>query len=352
MAVSDRPWGDFTQADYTPAQWARACLIDTGQGDPDSKARYKVPVREPSGAINRNGVHEAASRLGQVTGVSPEKVRAAARALVGLYRNDLGEDPPERLVRMAGMAASARTEPAMFARSWALEGIEILRSGKGSSDGRTVEAYAAVFGVPTEITDAHGHYMEVIDRAAFNRTLSHGIDRVGVYYHHGLTIHGTPSDLGSVPIGSPVDVRADGRGLRTVTRFNRSPLADSVLEAIRAGDIRGYSFRGGIFRSSPSGRLPRPRPGAALPTVTRTELGLTEYGPTPTPAYVGASIEALRSMFEHVFRSTPADQGEDPEQPATPDEPGPGAEDPPVDDGHSARRHLLRLRAAVRDRGM
>ena len=239
-----------------------------------------------------------------------------------------------------------------YARSWALEGIEILRAAKGGSGGRTVEAYAAVFDVPTEITDTHGHYMEVIARTAFNRTLSHGIDRVGVYYHHGLTIHGTPSDLGSVPIGSPLDVRADGRGLRTVTRYNRSPLADSVLEAIRNGDIRGYSFRGGIFRSTPA-RIPRARAGAALPTVTRQELGLAEYGPTPTPAYVGASIEALRSMFDHVFGSTPRvgeTGGEDPEQSATPDEPGPGAEDPP--DRHSTRHHLLRLRAAVRDRGM
>jgi len=237
----------------------------------------------------------------------------------------------------------------LYARSWALDGIEILRAGKGG-DGRTVEAYAAVFDVPTEITDKYGHYMEVIARTAFNRTLSHGIDRVGVYYHHGLTIHGTPSDLGSVPIGSPVDIRADAKGLRTVTRLNRSPLADSVLEAIRAGDIRGYSFRGGIFRSNPA-RVPRARMGAALPTVTRTELGLTEYGPTPTPAYVGAGIEALRSMLHDVLtRSTPTGDepdGDDPEQPATPD-PGPGAADPR--DSHSARQmSLLRLRAAVRD---
>lgn len=240
----------------------------------------------------------------------------------------------------------------LYARSWALEGIEILRAGKGGSDGRTVEAYAAVFDVPTEITDQYGHYNEVIARSAFTRTLSHGIDRVGVFYHHGMTIHGTPSDMGSVPIGSPVDIRADGRGLRTVTRYNRSPLADSVLAAIENGDIRGYSFRGGIFRSTPS-RVPRARPGAPLPTVTRTELGLREYGPTPTPAYLGASIEAVRSMLEDVLaRSTPGrdDRTEDPEPTATPGDTGPGAEDPR--DAHSARHHLLRLRAAVRDRGM
>jgi HK97 family phage prohead protease len=108
-AVSDKPWSDFTAADYSPEQWRRACLIDTGQGAPDSKDRYKLPVREPSGALNRNGVHAAAGGhgVGAVQGVSPEKKQAAARALVGLYRGQLGEDPPPGLLRLAGMQAAS-----------------------------------------------------------------------------------------------------------------------------------------------------------------------------------------------------------------------------------------------------
>ena len=246
------------------------------------------------------------------------------------------------------MAESEQPERPFYARSWALDGIEILRSGKGG-DGRTVEAYAAVFGVPTEITDQHGHYNEVIHRSAFNRQLGLGIDKVGVYYHHGMTIHGTPSDLGSVPIGSPTDIRVDGRGLRTVTRFNRSPLADAVLEAIRNDDIRGYSFRGPIFKSSPT-RVPRARAGRELPTITRTELGLREYGPTPTPAYGGAGIMAVRSLLEQMIAST-TPSGDQETPPATPD-PGPGTEDQPADAAHSGRLQLLRLRRAVRDRGL
>ncbi len=105
-AVSNTPWSQFTQADYTPAQWARACLIDTGQGAADAKDRYKLPVREPSGALNRNGVHAAAGGhgIGAVTGVPADVKAAAARKLVTLYRSDLGEDPPPSLMRMAGMA--------------------------------------------------------------------------------------------------------------------------------------------------------------------------------------------------------------------------------------------------------
>ncbi|GGN96117.1 hypothetical protein GCM10010112_87070 [Actinoplanes lobatus] len=182
-----------------------------------------------------------------------------------------------------------------YDRTFALEGIEIQRGG----DGRTVEAYAAVFDVPTEVRDQHGHYFEQIDRTAFNRTLSHGLDRISVIYNHGVNpTTGRADALLSVPIARAVDVRVDGRGLRTVSRYNRGPVADQVLESIKNEEIRGQSFRGRVFRSNPNGRIPRPTPGEPLPTVVRHELGLSEYGPTPRPVYEGAGIIAVRSVTE------------------------------------------------------
>jgi HK97 family phage prohead protease len=244
-----------------------------------------------------------------------------------------------------------------FARDWTLEGIEILRSGQGG-DGRTVEAYAAVFDTPTEIKDQHGHYIEDINRAAFNEAVAEGIHRAGYFYHHGMTLAGTPSDLGSVPIGSPVLIRPDGKGLLTRSRLNKSALAEATLEAIRNGDITAYSFRGPIKRSNPP-RIPRARPGAPLPTVTRMALGLTEYGPTPIPYYADAKILAVRSaqtmatqlvdpdfrreLITILSRSTPQDQGQ---EPATPTE-GPGAEDQPQEALRSASMEDIRRRIAV-----
>jgi HK97 family phage prohead protease len=243
-----------------------------------------------------------------------------------------------------------------YLRSWALDDIAVRSGG----DGRTVEAYAAVFDTPAEIHDQHGHYLEVIDRSAFTRTLSHGIDRIGVYYHHGMTLHGTPSDLGAVPIGSPVEVRPDGRGLRTVTRFNHSALADGVLEAIRAGDIKGYSFRGRIFQSNPA-RVPRVRTGDPLPTVTRTELGCAEYGPTPTPAYDTAAVLAVRSADRLAHDLAVLDEDEraellrilsattptrDPVPATATPAPGPGAEDSHAH-VHSGRLAISRARLRV-----
>jgi len=229
-------------------------------------------------------------------------------------------------------------ESHVFRRDWDLDGIDIVRSGSGG-DGRTVEAYASVFDEPTEIKDQHGHYMETIHRAAFDDVLRGGFNKVKVFYNHGMDLHGRPSDMWSVPIGTPLEVRADGKGLRTITRFNEGADGDRVLEAIRNGAITGYSFRGPIRGSNPP-RIPRARDGAPLPTVTRTKLGLTEYGPAAVEYYSGASIVAIRSrlstlddtqwdrLVELLNASTPEDQEALRTITATPTE-GPGAEDQP-----------------------
>jgi uncharacterized protein len=222
--------------------------------------------------------------------------------------------------------------------------------------GRTVTAYAAVFNQPAEITDGHGHYMETIDPRAFNRTIKGAGAKAGVFYNHGMTIHGTPSESGSIPIGVPTSITADRKGLLTVSRYNGTPMADAVLEAMRDGAIPGYSFTGRIIRSSPE-RLPRAR-GGELPTITRTELGLKEYGPTPFPAYTGAEIVSVRSamLAGHAMMSedelaekilnlllTRATRASDPVLPVTA---------PAPDDASDSPSHSERNRILIRDRIM
>lgn len=176
-----------------------------------------------------------------------------------------------------------------YSRTWDLDTIEIQRGG----DGRTVTAYAAVFGQDAEIRDQHGHYIERIDPRAFAKTLQETRpERIHVLYNHGFDATGRPNMLGSVPIGTPLEVKADGRGLLTITRYNKSELADAVLAAINDGQIRGQSFRGRVFKSN------RQPSKTGLPTITRTELGLREYGPTHAPAYEGAGILAVRSASD------------------------------------------------------
>lgn len=195
---------------------------------------------------------------------------------------------------------------AEITRAFPLDDIRILSRAEGSeySDGRTVEAYAAVFDTETEIVDHEGHYLETIDRAGFNKAIRDAApagNRSGwktkVFYNHAMTLHGTPSERFSVPIGRPLDIKADGRGLLTVTRYNNTPLADEILESIRNGDITGQSFSGRIIRSNPvrSGRSYRPTAAGKLSVVRRLELGLREYGPTPMPAYATADIVGVRA---------------------------------------------------------
>jgi len=106
MPVSNKPWGNVSESDYRDAAaFCRACLIDLNRsGEEKTKAKCKLPVREPSGALNRNAVHAAAAALAGARGgvaAPPDAKRAAARRLLRLY-GELGDEPPESLRRMAG----------------------------------------------------------------------------------------------------------------------------------------------------------------------------------------------------------------------------------------------------------
>lgn len=103
MDVSSKPWGQFSPSDYTDAQWEAACILERGTGN-TAKERCALPVREPDGTLNSNGVHAAASVLaGGRGGVNapPAAKRAAARKLLSLYRQ-IGDPPPDSLTRLAG----------------------------------------------------------------------------------------------------------------------------------------------------------------------------------------------------------------------------------------------------------
>jgi HK97 family phage major capsid protein/HK97 family phage prohead protease len=174
-----------------------------------------------------------------------------------------------------------------------LDDIEILSRAKGG-DGRTVVAYAATFGNPAEIHDQDGHYTEENHPQAFHKTVADRGLRFGAFYHHGRTLHGTPSERGSVPIGRPVLVKPDGRGLLTHTAYNRTQLADDVLESIRNGDPMGMSYTGAYLQSDPKGPY-YSRSDGSLQHVVRKEIALIEYGPTPMPAFADAEILGVRA---------------------------------------------------------
>lgn len=238
-------------------------------------------------------------------------------------------------------------------RSYVIEDLTVRPDG----DGRTVEAYAAVFKVQTEIRDQDGHYNEDLAPGSFTKTIQENAGRFGVFYNHARTIYGTPDGALSVPIGVPLEVSQDERGVYTVTRYLDNPLADSVLDGIKQRAIRGQSFSGKFIKSART----RAKAGG-LPLITRLEVAMREYGPTVFPAYTEAMILGTRSVS--TFLEALAANGEDVDKlrtmlgVATPLEPAPPYDTPTgavvVDepaDSHSARHQFTRDRAKARQEG-
>lgn len=102
MAVTDKSWDGSASRWDSAISYCAACLIDTNTGM-KSKSGCSLPVREPTGEINRNAVAAAAAALNGARGASidPKDRQVAARALVKIYHQDLNEAPPDTLVALA-----------------------------------------------------------------------------------------------------------------------------------------------------------------------------------------------------------------------------------------------------------
>lgn len=187
-------------------------------------------------------------------------------------------------------------------RAFALDDIAIRAGGTG----RTVVAYAAVFDSPYEVRDFDGHYIERIHARAFDGYLAGAAFPVCLFNHGFQLGTNTPSERNQELLGTPIEVRADGRGLLTVTEYLNTPHADYVLEAIRGGAVTSQSFRGPILGSRPAGT----RDG--LRVTERMKLGLIDYGPTPFPVARDAEIVGVRShaLLEQVDDLTDEERAE------------------------------------------
>jgi HK97 family phage prohead protease len=185
------------------------------------------------------------------------------------------------------------TEPTLHVRPveriYALDDIHIRQDG----DGRVVEAYAAVFSQRSEIRDQDGHYFEENSPSSFNKTIKDKVTRFGVLFNHARTVDGQPNPAATMPIGVPLEVKADSQGVFTATRYLDNPLADHVLDAIKQGALTAQSYSGRLMRSERAGRAPHGS-GRSLPVIVRQEIDMREYGPAVFAAYQGAAILGTR----------------------------------------------------------
>ena len=141
-----------------------------------------------------------------------------------------------------------------------------------------IQGYAALFNEPTIIWD----FEEVIAEGAFSRALKENQDVRALFNHDSNYV------LGRTKNGT-LNLKEDSKGLWIENEPPTSPIASSIVESIRRGDVDGQSFAFTIKRQEwqffevGSGKRDR---------RTILEIGeLYDVGPVTYPAYQATSIK-------------------------------------------------------------
>jgi len=298
--VIDEPWDGPAEEAKIPNDAGAAVLKrmyawQDPDGDPDTKAAYAEPHHqvvdgEPK-AANAQGCRAGLQRLSSSR--IPESDHAAVQRHLNNHLDKVRDEDDEDDDESQGRARAMD-----FMRAVPLEDISIQRG----SDGRTVEAYASVFDVRARVTDfyrlasnpfddEYGTYEEIIRGTAFSKSIRDRGKSFAVLFNHAQDLYGLPAERFAMPIGTPLEVKADAKGLWTVTRYAKTPLADEVLELIRDGAITAHSIGGRIHQS----RLHRAERSGEVDLIERIEIALKEYGPCVFPAYQDARVVGVRA---------------------------------------------------------
>lgn len=241
MAVSNQPWQQFGSERYTPGQWKSACLVDRGIGDASYKGRYAVPVRQPDGDVNRHAVVEAARMGAAFAGLTDAQRRTAARGLVRIIVDDLGEQPPEQLLAAAGLAAATRS--AEDADGSAGGAYRQFRSGlhvRSGGDGRTIEGIVVPYGQPVRIDDT---LVEQFATGAFRHQMR-AANRVKLGREHIM--------LGGDLIGAGQQMEDRKEGLWMALRVAHTRVGDDTLALVEANALDELSI---MFRERQNRKL-------------------------------------------------------------------------------------------------
>jgi HK97 family phage major capsid protein/HK97 family phage prohead protease len=224
--ASEKAAWDGSASRFTDEQYARSAVLDRGPSVKNVKERYSLPVREPDGTLNRNGVHAAAGRIGQVNAPAAV-IAAAARALVALYRQ-LGDTPPDGLLKLAGVAAAAGAAAKAKSEQRDLDEVVEQRSAPDTLelDGKRLRGRIP-YGV--ESRDLGGWSEVIAPGALRDADLS---DLVATVDHAGLPLGRYPSTLS-------LEARDDGLHWSLDLPESRA----DVREAVERGDLRASSWR-------------------------------------------------------------------------------------------------------------
>lgn len=145
-----------------------------------------------------------------------------------------------------------------------------IRLNRDSVEGRTVAGYASMFGNRDKVGD-------IVKQGAFAKTIKERGKRVKVFYNH------------MYPIGMPVKIEEDEKGLYTESVLSKTARADEILELIKDGVIDEMSFAYDVIDYDPIAN------GRAL-----KELRLYEYGFVDFGANEKAQVVGVKSLLERI----------------------------------------------------
>tara|TARA_R110000803_G_scaffold57828_1_gene115934 strand:- start:129 stop:764 length:636 start_codon:yes stop_codon:yes gene_type:complete len=170
--------------------------------------------------------------------------------------------------------------------------VHELRMVEGAeSDGTMLVGYGAVFGKRSQDL---GGFTEIIEPAAFNRSLSEGGDVLCCVNHDvNLLLGRSASDT--------LRLSVDDVGLRYEIDMPDTTAGRDAMALAKRGDLFGSSF---TFSVAPSGeRWTEDDEGRK--TRFLSEVRLYELGPVVSPAYLDTTV-ASRSMGEFVEETAAA----------------------------------------------
>lgn len=144
-----------------------------------------------------------------------------------------------------------------------------------SASGRSLEGYAAVFGVETRIKD----FREVVMPGAFSGSLGRDV--------LALVDHDPAKVLGRTRSGT-LQLKEDAKGLRFSVSLPDTTLARDVLEMVKRGDVGGCSFG---FQVAPGGESWQGK-RRELRAVNLMEISIV----SAWPAYRGTEVHARAKL--------------------------------------------------------
>jgi len=222
--VSNKPWSSFKASDYTPAQWKAACLIVRGDGS--TKAQCSLPVREPDGTLNKNGLMAAAGVLAGARGgvnATPEEKAKALAACRRLY-SVAGMDVPDFL-KQSDMLTRVNDFIAHF-------GVKGMKWGFRRTDAQLARAAQQRADAPDAVR-AQETLTAIRSKGSLSAVsdadLNHLVNRLNTEKRYA-EINPSAFEKGHKAVKTTLDV---GRTMNEAIKFAKSPAGQLISSAIR-----------------------------------------------------------------------------------------------------------------------